>query len=221
MILIKNNQTDMIKLLIADDHQVLIQGLVELLSGFDHIDVTHTANNGQQVMHILKENEIDVILLDINMPIMNGLDTCKKVKEKYPDIKVLALTTLDKGSFIQQMLKNGASGYLLKNTCQDELLTAIETVYKGETFINDQTNKILLNSLMNKNSNASFIPTLTRREKEVLDLIAKEMTTKEVSEELHISLNTVETHRRNLIQKFNVRNSVGLIREAIQKGLVE
>jgi len=152
---------------------------------------------------------------------MNGLDACKKIKQKYPETKILALTTLNKGSFIQQMLKNGASGYLLKNTSQDELITAIETVYRGETFMNEQTNKILLNSLMNQKPNQAFIPTLTRREKEVLDLIAKEMTTNEISTTLHISLNTVETHRRNLIQKFNVRNSVGLVREAMLKGILE
>ena len=211
----------MIKLLIADDHQVLIEGLVELLNGFNHITVNHTANNGQQVLEILKDHTIDVILLDINMPVMNGLDACKKIKQKYPDTKVLAMSSLDKGSFIQQMLKNGASGYLLKNTSQDELITAIETVYRGETFINEQTNKILLNSIMNQKPNEAFIPTLTRREKEVLDLIAKEMTTSEMSEELHISLNTIETHRRNLIQKFNVRNSVGLVREAMLKGIID
>jgi len=211
----------MIKLLIVDDHQVLIEGLVELINGFDHVTVSQTANNGEEVLDILKDNPIDVILLDINMPVMNGLETCKKVKQKYPQIKVLALTTLDKGSFIQQMLKNGASGYLLKNTSQDELIMAIETVYRGDTFINEQTNKILLNSLMNQKPNESFIPTLTRREKEVLDLIAREMTTNEISESLHISLNTVETHRRNLIQKFNVRNSVGLVREAMLKGIID
>lgn len=211
----------MIKLLIADDHQVLIEGLVELLNGFEHIEIVKTVNNGQQVLDALNDHNIDVILLDINMPILNGLDACKKIKQKYPDTKVLALTTLDKGSFIQQMLKNGASGYLLKNTSQDELITAIETVYRGETFINEQTNKILLNSLMNQKPNEAFIPTLTRREKEVLDLIAKEMTTNEISEALHISLNTVETHRRNLIQKFNVRNSVGLVREAMLKGILD
>jgi len=211
----------MIKLLIADDHQVLIEGLVELLNGFNHITVNQTTNNGQEVLEILKEHTIDVILLDINMPVMNGLDACKKIKQKYPDTKVLAMSSLDKGSFIQQMLKNGASGYLLKNTSQDELITAIETVYRGETFINEQTNKILLNSIMNQKPNEAFIPTLTRREKEVLDLIAKEMTTSEMSEELHISLNTIETHRRNLIQKFNVRNSVGLVREAMLKGIID
>ena len=215
------NANSMIKLLIADDHQVLIEGLIELLSGIDNISVVTTANNGKQVLDILKENEIDVILMDINMPIMNGLETCKAVKQKYPDIKVLALTTLDKGSFIQMMLKYGASGYLLKNTSQEELITAIESVHKGETFINEQTNKILMNSLMNQKTNHSFIPTLTRREKEVLDLIAKELTTGEISESLHISLNTVQTHRRNLIQKFNVKNSVGLVRKAMLRGLID
>lgn len=211
----------MIKLLLADDHKVLIEGLKELLNGLNHITITHTANNGQQVIDILKDNPVDVILLDINMPVLNGLDACKQIKKKYPDIKILALTTLNKGSFIQQMLKNGASGYLLKNTSQDELITAIETVYRGETFMNEQTNKILLDSLMNQKPNQAFIPTLTRREKEILELIAKEMTTSEMAETLHISLNTVETHRRNLIQKFNVRNSVGLVREAILKGILE
>jgi len=211
----------MIKLLIADDHQVLIQGLKELLNGLEHIQVTNTASNGQEVLDILDNHLVDVILLDINMPVMNGLEACKKIKQNYPDTKVLALTTLDKGSFIQQMLKNGASGYLLKNTSQDELINAIETVYRGETYLNEHTNKILLNSIMNQKPNESFIPTLTRREKEVLDLIAKEMTTNEISEALHISLNTVETHRRNLIQKFNVRNSVGLVREAMLKGIID
>lgn len=211
----------MIKLLIADDHQVLIQGLKELLNGLDHIQVSHTAANGQEVLDILETHPIDVILLDINMPVMNGLEACKKIKQKHPDTKVLALTTLDKGSFIQQMLKNGASGYLLKNTSQDELINAIETVYRGGTFINEHTNKILLNSIMNQKPSESFIPTLTRREKEVLDLIAKEMTTSEMAAQLHISLNTIETHRRNLIQKFNVRNSVGLVREAMLKGIID
>lgn len=211
----------MIKLLIADDHRVLIEGLVELLSGLEHIQVVATANDGKQVLEILKDQKIDVILLDINMPIMNGLETCKNLKQKYPEIKVLALTTLDKGSFIQKMLKYGASGYLLKNTSQDELITAIETVHRGETFMNEQTNKILMDSLMNRNTHHAFMPTMTRREKEVLSLIAKELTTTEISEALHISLNTVQTHRRNLIQKFDVKNSVGLVRKAMLRGLID
>ena len=120
----------MIRVLIADDHQVLIEGLQLLLSDHDEISVTQIAKNGKEVMDILSKHQVDVILLDINMPIMNGLDTCKLVKKKYPDTKVLALSMLNKGSFVQQMLKNGASGYLLKNTGYEELVKAIETVHK-------------------------------------------------------------------------------------------
>ncbi len=209
-----------IKVLIADDHNVLLQGLTQLLDGQENIEISHTAENGLEVLSYLKNETVDVILMDINMPVLNGLDTCKKVNQKYPDVKVIALSTLDKGSFIQQMLKNGASGYLLKNTSRDELIEAIKTVHKGATYLNKETNDILLKSLMNNGSEKTFIPSLTRREKEVLELIVKEHTTAEISEQLHISQNTVETHRRHLIQKFNVRNSVGLVKEAMLKGFV-
>lgn len=211
----------MIRLLIADDHVVLLQGLKELLRYTDNISVEHTVTNGKEVLNILKKEEIDVVLMDINMTILNGLETCKLIHQKYPQVKVIALTTLDKGSFIQQMLNNGASGYLLKNTSQEELIEAIETVHAGGTYLNKETNDILLKSMMNKGVEKSFIPTLTRREKEVLALIVKELTTVEISKELHVSVNTVETHRRNLIQKFNVRNSVGLVKEAMLKGFLE
>ncbi len=209
-----------IKVLIADDHNVLLQGLTQLLDGQENIEISHTAENGLEVLSYLKNETVDVILMDINMPVLNGLDTCKKVNQKYPDVKVIALSTLDRGSFIQQMLKNGASGYLLKNTSRDELIEAIKTVHKGATYLNKETNDILLKSLMNNGSEKTFIPSLTRREKEVLELIVKEHTTAEISEQLHISQNTVETHRRHLIQKFNVRNSVGLVKEAMLKGFV-
>lgn len=209
-----------IKVLIADDHNVLLQGLTQLLDGQENIEISHTAENGLEVLSYLKNETVDVILMDINMPLLNGLDTCKKVNQKYPDVKVIALSTLDRGSFIQQMLKNGASGYLLKNTSRDELIEAIKTVHKGATYLNKETNDILLKSLMNNGSEKTFIPSLTRREKEVLELIVKEHTTAEISEQLHISQNTVETHRRHLIQKFNVRNSVGLVKEAMLKGFV-
>lgn len=210
----------MINLLIADDHQVLIEGLETLLEGHEAIRIIQTVNSGQAALDFLKKEKVDVILLDINMPEMNGLEACKIIKRKYPQVKVLALTMLDKGSFVQQMLKNGASGYLLKNTNREELINAITTVHNGQTYINAETNKLLLDSLMNTDKKKDFIPAITRREKEVLQLIAQEHTTSEIAEQLFISLNTVETHRRNLIAKFNVRNSVGLVKAAIEKGLL-
>jgi len=211
----------MIKVLIADDHQVLIEGLQLLLADHPNIQISYTANDGQQVLDILADHTCDVILMDINMPVMSGLEVCKVVKKKYPKIKVIALTTFNKGSFVQQMLKNGASGYLLKNTGREELIEAIISVHEGKTYLNSETNQLLLDNLMNKSNGSSFIPNLTRREKEVLKLIAEELTTNEIAERLFISLNTVETHRRNLISKFNVRNSVGLIRTAMERGLLE
>ena len=211
----------MIQLLIADDHQVLIEGLKMLLTSHETITVAHTVNNGRAVLEVLKKHPIDVILLDINLPLMNGLEVCKAVKRIYPQVKILALTMLNKGSFVQQMLKNGASGYLLKNVGHQELVEAIQTVHKGGTYINKETSKLLMDSLMNKSNSKDFIPRLTRREKQVLQLIAQELTTAEIAAQLHLSLSTVESHRRNLLTKLNVRNSVGLIKVAMQRGLLE
>ena len=210
----------MIKVLIADDHPLLSKGIQELLADHELIEVNHIAHNGKEVLSILKKYEIDVILLDINMPVMDGLETCKQVKKKYPKVAVLALTMYKNGSFVQQMLKNGALGYLLKNTEYRELVKAIKTVHNGKTYLHPSANQALMDSLMNKENKDTYIPTLTRREKEVLKLIAEEHTTTEIATKLHISTNTVETHRRHLISKFNVRNSVGLIKVALQKGML-
>lgn len=212
----------MIKVFIADDHQVLLDGLQTLLDTVEDLQVVGTAHNGREVLNFVEQNAVDVILLDINMPVLNGIETCKRVNKDYPDIKILALSMYEKASFIQQMLKNGAMGYILKNTGQDELVEAIRTVYGGEQYLSKVVSDTLMQSLIGKASTTrQYIPEMTRREKEVLALIAKELTTQEISETLHISLNTVETHRKNLLSKFGVRNSVGLIKVALERGLLE
>lgn len=212
----------MIRVYIADDHQVLLDGLQTLLSNIDGLEVVGMGHHGKEVLHFLKDNQVDVILLDINMPVLNGIETCKILRKDHPDVKVLALSMYEKASFIQQMLKNGASGYILKNTGQDELIEAIKTVYRGEQYLSKVVSDTLMQSLIGKASTArQYIPEMTRREKEVLALIAKELTTQEISDKLHISLNTVETHRKNLLSKFGVRNSVGLIKMALERGLLE
>jgi len=212
----------MIRVLIADDHQVLLDGLNTLLDSVQDLAVVGTAQNGQEVIDFVKENEVDVILLDINMPVLNGIETCKILTKEYPAVKVLALSMYEKASFIQQMLKKGALGYILKNTGQDELVEAIRSVYNDKQYLSKVVSDTLMQSLMGKSAaSRQYIPEMTRREKEVLTLIAKELTTQEISDELHISLNTVETHRKNLLSKFGVRNSVGLIKLALQRGLLE
>ena len=212
----------MIRVYIADDHQVLLDGLNTLLSNIEGLDVVGMGHHGQEVLHFLKDNDVDVVLLDINMPVLNGIETCKILQKDYPEVKVLALSMYEKASFIQQMLKNGAAGYILKNTGQDELVDAIRTVHRGDQYLSKVVSDTLMQSLMGKASAArQYIPEMTRREKEVLVLIAKELTTQEISDQLHISLNTVETHRKNLLSKFGVRNSVGLIKMALERGLLE
>ncbi len=212
----------MIRVYIADDHQVLLDGLTTLLSTFEDLEVVGFGHSGKDAIEFVKSNEVDVMLLDINMPEMNGIDACKIICRNHPGVKVIALSMYNKASFIQQMLKSGAMGYILKNTGQEELVRAIRQVHAGEQYLGDHVSKTLMTSMLGRmKKNQSYIPELTRREKEILDLIAKEYTTQEISNELHISLNTVETHRKNLLSKCGVRNSVGLIKIAFERGLLE
>lgn len=210
----------MIKVLLADDHEVLLDGLQLLLSEEPDIECVGTVHDGRAVLRFVQNQPVDVILMDINMPHLNGIETCKAVLKSNPEIKVLALTMFNKGSFIQQMLKAGAKGYLLKNTQKEELVKSIKTVHAGSTYLGEGASAVLMDSLMNKSAPTAFIPELTRREQQVLQLIACEFTTAEISEQLHISLHTVETHRRHLLSKLGARNSVGLVRIAFEKGLL-
>ncbi len=211
-----------IRVYIADDHQVLLDGLQTLLSSFEDIEVVGVGHNGHEAIQFLKSDSVDVMLLDINMPQMNGIEACKIIQKDFPEVKVIALSMYNKASFIQQMLKNGAMGYVLKNTGQEELVQAIRTVQGGDQYLGPNASKTLMASMLGqKKKNQSYIPELTRREKEILDLIAKEYTTQEIGAELHISLNTVETHRKNLLSKCGARNSVGLIKVAYERGLLE
>jgi len=212
----------MIKVLVADDHKVLIDGIKSILKGEHEINVVAEASNGQEVLDHLKKLEVDVILLDINMPVLDGLDTCKLVHKNYPEIKILALTMYGEGSFISGMLKNGASGYVLKDSNKQELIDAIKTVFSGEKYYSQKVTQILISSMMPGKTISSnpLLPKITRREKEILKLIVNEFTTHEIADKLFISLSTVETHRANLLSKLNVRNTAGLVRIAIEKGLV-
>jgi DNA-binding NarL/FixJ family response regulator len=212
----------MIRVYIADDHQVLLDGLHTLLSSIEDIDVVGIGHNGREAVAFLQDHQVDVMLLDINMPDMNGIDACKIISKDFPSVKIVALSMYNKASFIQQMLKSGASGYILKNTGQEELVSAIRTVHSGEQFLGPMVSKTLMASMLGRaQKTKNYIPELTRREKEILALIAKEHTTQEISGTLNISLNTVETHRKNLLSKFGVRNSVGLVKIAMERGLLE
>lgn len=208
---------DFIRLLIADDHQMLIDGIKGMLAEAEYIQCVAEANNGFQVIEILKRHPIDIVLLDVQMPGMNGVQTAKKINTHFPDTKVLVLSMHENLQHVQQLVKAGVKGYLLKNTGRDQLINAITCVQNGETVIDA---KISQSVFKGKSDEQKFIPRLTRREKEILQLIALQKTTDEIADQLDLTRSTIEYHRRNLLMKFRVKSAVGLIKEAFLKGLL-
>lgn len=210
----------MIDIAITDDHIIVIEGIHNMLKLNKEIVIVQTFTNITDTLNHLNSST-QVLLLDINLPDGNGINACKDLLQKFPDLHIIALTNFEDVVFIKQMIKNGAMGYLLKNTGKAELEMAIKRVMKGERYLPTNIQELLLNESLGKaNASAFFIPKLTCREKEVLQLIIKEYTTEEIATQLFISVKTIESHRSNLIQKLGVKNSAGLVRVAFEKGLV-
>ena len=198
------------KVFIVDDHYMVIEGIRSLLQNEKDVEWVGHASNAASCLAFLQKQQPDVILMDINLPDKSGIDLCKEVIEKYPSIFIIGLSTFNQQSFIQKMMDNGASGYVLKNATQEELMEAVHTVMKGKTYLSQEASQIL-----RKNADAD-IPVLTRREKEVLELIADGLTNNEIAQKLFISVATVDTHRKNLLAKFEAKNIASLIKAAMQ-----
>lgn len=211
----------MIKVFLVDDHQMVIDGISLLLQNDAEIECVGSARNGVDAIEQLRTLKADVVLLDINMPEMNGIESCKKLLAQQPDLHIIALSMLSEISPIKMMLKQGAKGYLLKNAGKEELLTAIKTVYDGERYFSAEVNTIIMDNLAGaRKRKQSPFPRLSRREKEILQLIIEERTTQEIAEQLFISVGTVETHRRNMMNKLGVRNTAGLVRVTFEYDLL-
>ena len=214
----------MIKILIADDHRMFVDGLVSILKAETDIKVIYTCYNGVDIFKVLKKEPVDVILLDINLPELNGIEFTKKINKEYQDVKILALSMHNEESFVTEILKHGALGYILKNTDRNELVTAIRTVSNGQTYFSKDVTQTIMKSLVKKDKQKQsfnvIIPKISRREKEVLELIVKEFTTQEIANQLFISLKTVESHRSSLLSKLNVRNTAGLVRMALEHQII-
>jgi DNA-binding NarL/FixJ family response regulator len=195
-----------IKVFIVDDHYMVIEGIRSLLQNENYIDWLGHASNADSCIAFLKQQLPDVILMDINMPGKNGIELCKEIKEQYDSVFVLGLSTFNQQSLIQKMMEAGASGYVLKNVSQPELMEAIEAVAKGKTFLSDEAAAIL------RTDDAGAAPVITRREKEVLELLADGLTNQEIAEKLFISFATVDSHRKSLIAKLGAKNTPGLIK---------
>lgn len=210
----------MIKVAITDDHLLVMQGIESMLESATSVKITGKYPSAKTTIEALAIEQPNILLLDINLPDINGIDLCKQLLKLYPELKIIALSSHDDTNFVKRILKNGASGYLLKNTSKEELLEAFKTVLSGEQYLQSNIqNKLLNKSLGNKKQNG-LKPKLTRREKEVLEAICEELTTQEIADKLFLSPKTVETHRMNLINKLGVKNSVGLAKIAIEQELL-
>jgi DNA-binding NarL/FixJ family response regulator len=199
---------------IVDDHYMVIEGIRSLLQHERNIEWAGHASNAASCLAFLKQQQPDVILMDINLPDKSGIDLCKEVKDKYPSVFIIGLSTYNQQSFIQKMMENGASGYVLKNATQEELIEAIESVMKGKTYLSDEASQAL-----RKNTDGK-VPVITRREKEVLELIANGMTNNEIAQKLFIGVTTIDTHRKNLLAKLEAKNTASLIKTAMQLQLI-
>ncbi|MDX1956319.1 MAG: response regulator transcription factor [Chitinophagaceae bacterium] len=202
------------KVFIVDDHYMVVEGIRSLLQHDASIEWVGHAMTASSCLAFLKQNEVDVVLMDINLPDKSGIDLCAEVKKEFPTVFILGLSTFNQQSFIQKMMENGASGYLLKNASQEELLEGIQEVMKGKLYLSLEAAQSL------RQSAETPVPVLTRREKEILELIAEGMTNNEIAQKLFISVSTVDTHRKNLLAKFEAKNIAALIRMATQSRLI-
>ncbi len=209
-------------LIIADDHKMFIDGLISILNEGPEFSVVLTAKNGAQVEKYLSINGADnihLLITDLTMPEMDGIELNKIVKENYPGLKTLVVSMHIDGGMIDKLIRNNVDGYVPKNAEKDELLTAIRTIIKGEKYFSSEIKKAYTDTMF-ENKKAEEI-NLTDREKEVLKLIAEENTTQEIADILFLSKHTIESYRKNLISKLNVKNLAGLTKHALKMGLLD
>jgi DNA-binding NarL/FixJ family response regulator len=215
-----------IKVAIADDHKIFRSGVINTLTPYDNINVVFEAEDGEHLLQIMQDQQPDVILMDLKMPKMDGIQATIKVKEKYPQVKVIILTMYEDDNFIVHLVENGANAYLLKNSEPEEIYEAICTTFDKGFYFNENVNLALLKKVLHKNKQ-QFKPTfknevqLSDRELEVLKLICNEYTTQEIADQIYLSSRTVEGLRQKLLEKLNVKNTVGLVLYAFRNGFIE
>lgn len=208
----------MIRLLIADDHKVLLDGICSYFSDVEDIEVVDTAYNGTQVLRILKERDIDILLLDINMPELNGVETCKLIAKHHADVKVIALSMYKQASYVKRMKSYGAKGYILKDDSASEMIKAIKKVYEGEEYYSTKLLSLMIANVLGPEQLNDIY--LTGREKDVLELIAEGFSNKQIANKLILSVHTIDSHRKNLLMKFNSKNTAELVKKTMDRGLI-
>lgn len=214
-----------IRIITVDDHQLIRDGIRALLKDEYEYIIINEASNENDLLNILTETQPDIILMDISLPGKSGVEICKDLSEKYPEIKIIILSMYLNEDFILNALKSGAKGYLPKNTTKKELIEALKTVHAGKEYFNNEVSEIIIKSYMNnvkkEDTQKRSTEALTSREKEILKLFAEGQTNKEIAENLFISIRTVESHKNNILHKLELKSTVELIKYAIKNKLVE
>ncbi len=212
------------KIVIAEDHTILRAGLRALLSGQNGLEVIGEAGDGREAVRKIDTLQPDLLLIDLSMPKLNGIDAIREIKSRHPEIKIIVLTVHKSDEYIIAALKAGANGYMLKDASQNELLLAIDYVINGKTFLSPSISDKVVDAFLNtdkKDKPAAVLDNLTAREREILKLVAEGNTNKKIADHLCISLKTVEKHRSNLMQKLDLRNTAALTAYAIAKKMVD
>ncbi len=212
-----------LKVYIADDHTLFRKAIVGMIQNFSKVKLVKDAENGKELLALIKKEEPDVAIVDMQMPVLDGVETCEYLIEKYPAVKLIILTMHDSEKYILHMMELGVHGYLLKNTDPEELEAAIDAVIEKDFYHNDLVASVLRKSTKNKaGERPAFKPqVLTIREQEILRLICLELTVKEIADRLSISENTARNHRVNILEKIDVKSTVGLVKYAYETGLIK
>ena len=205
----------MIKVFIIDDHQLIIEGIHTLLESEKDIEWLGSAKTPDDLLLDLKTKKPDVLLMDINLPQKSGLELCREIKLKYPAMHIVGLSTYDQPSIIRKMIDNGASGYLLKDASKNEIIEALHTVVAGKAYMNFSVAQALKNNMPPEG-----LPMLTRREKEVLELISDGLTNQDIADKLFLDVTTINSHRKNMLTKYQVKNTAAVGKLAISNHLI-
>ena len=211
----------MIRILLVDDHKILREGICSLVKGYDDMEVVGEAADGRAALSLVQELSPDIVIMDISMPDLNGIDATRKITADHPNVKVIALSMHYDKQFISEIFRAGASGYLIKDSAFDELEHAVRIVMENKTYINPQIASLVVESLVSQSStkDPKAFSLLTEREREVLQLIAEGKSTKQIASDLNVSAKTIESHRRQVMGKLNIRNVAELTKYAIREGL--